>query len=42
MEYIVTTDKNELDLIEGGYYEIYPGIFNKYSGMKILYILVMH
>jgi len=29
MEYIVTTDKNELDLIEGGYYEIYPEMFKK-------------
>jgi len=29
MEYTVSTDKNELDLIEGGYYEFYPGTFNK-------------
>jgi hypothetical protein len=29
MEYIATTNKNELDLVECGYYEFYPGIFKK-------------
>jgi len=29
MEYIATTNKNELDLVECGYYEFYPGVFKK-------------
>jgi len=29
MEYTITTNKNELDLIESGYYEFYPGMFKK-------------
>jgi len=29
MEYIVTTNKDELDLIESGYFEICPGTFKK-------------
>jgi len=31
MEYIVTTDKKELDLLKGGYHAMCPGIFNKLS-----------
>jgi hypothetical protein len=28
-EYVVTTNKNELNLVECGYYEFYPWVFEK-------------
>jgi len=39
MEYMVTTNKNELNLTENKYYEICPGIFNKlFWGENSLFI----